>query len=161
MLAVDWKEVRTLDDLRTKDSRLADALTEKSLDFFHTDSPNPNAHWEVERKPLYPERLILKPNQQVTRAWDLTFRVVLDKLITPRVVPFYMSQPTARGEQPALSIELPDEDRAETKRFVEALMTATEVANAVVTDAASKCRREHEQLAADLGLRPSSFGFGA
>jgi hypothetical protein len=157
---MEWSEVKTVEDLRTMHPALADGLTEKSVDFFHTESThNPNVEWEVERKPLQPEHLILKPNQQVSRAWDVTFRIVLDKLITPRVVPFYMSQPTARGEQPKLSIELPDEDRSQSKQFIEALNTATDVANAVVQDAKRANRREHEQLAAGLGLSRTRIGF--
>jgi hypothetical protein len=160
VLGVEWSDVKTLEDLRTMHPTLADGLTEKSVDFFHTESTtNPNIEWEVERKPLQTERLILRPNQQVSRAWDVTFRSVLDKLITPRVVPFYISQPTRRGEQPNLSVELPDEDREQSKQFVEALNTATDVTNAVIQDAKRANRREHEQLASDLGLSRTRVGF--
>jgi hypothetical protein len=58
VLGMDWKDARTLDDLRSLNADYAEGLTGKSLDFFYTDSPNPNVYWEVERKPFQPERLI-------------------------------------------------------------------------------------------------------
>jgi hypothetical protein len=158
---MDWSDVKTLEDLRAKQPTLAEGLSGKSLDFFYTESPNPNVQWEVERKRFQPEHLILRPNQEVSRAWYVTFLVVLDKLITPRVVPFVIPppKPPPATDPKDLYIELPDDDRAESKRFVEALNTATDVTNAVVIDAAAVCRREQEELAADLGLSGGKFGF--
>jgi hypothetical protein len=92
----------------------------------------------------------------VSRAWDFVLRIVLHKLITPRVVPFNTPPQT---DPPNLTIGLPDDDRDDSRQFVKVLNAATDVTNAVVVDAKRACKREHEQLAADLGLKRGKIGF--
>ncbi len=156
-----WEQVTSLDDLRRVEAPLADALIGKSLDFFEPTSRG--VHWEVERKPYTPQVLALLPSQHVSRAWDFVFRVVLS-----RIAPLGWAPPAYRlpsqAEPPATGpqypqLELPDEDRPATKQAVEAINVATAVANAVVADAAERCRREHQQLAQELGLTRPPVGF--
>jgi len=156
-----WDDVRTLDDVRQLDASLADAVSGKSKDFFRPASPG--VHWEVERKPYETDVLILRPNQLVSRAWDFVFRVVLSR-ITPLgsgQAPYRISpqpDPPFTGT-PDLYIELADKDRAETKKAVEAINSATAVANAVTPEAATATDREHEELARELGLDRPRLGF--
>jgi hypothetical protein len=156
-----WNDVKSLEDLKQLDASLVEALTGKSKDFFMPASPN--VHWEVERKPYYTDVLILRPNQDVSRAWDFVFRVVLSKIaplgwesapyhIPPQAEPPFIGPPT-------LYIELPDADRAASKRAVQAINSATAVANAITIEAAAMTAREHEELARDLGLDRPRVGF--
>lgn len=108
-------------------------------------------------KPFDPQKLTLRPNQKISRAWDVTFRIVLDKLVTVREVPYSVSPQT---DPPDLYIELPDKDRDESRRVANAINDATDVANAVTAEAATATRREHEELARDLGLDRPQVGFG-
>jgi hypothetical protein len=119
---------------------------------------------------------------EVVNAWDFVFRVVLrpsQRVSREAVHPAGAraaephGTPAARGvhweverkaEPPATGpqdpwLELPDEDRGATKQAVEAINVATAVANAVVADAAERCRREHQQLAQELGLARPPVGF--
>jgi hypothetical protein len=159
---MQWSEIRSLNDLRQVDSRLADELTGKSLDFHLPECAN--VRWEVERKRYEPERLILRPNQDISRAWDLIFRIAFDRLAPMRTVTYRISPqefPMPEGEFPQLVVELPDEDRNESRRVVKAVNTATAVANTVSAEAAAATRHEHEELARDLGLDRPSVGFSA
>jgi hypothetical protein len=100
----------------------------------------------------------------VSRAWDFVFRVVLSRIAPSgwgAAAAYYLPppiQPLVIGPR-SLIVELPDEDRAETKRAVGAINAATDVANAITAYAATECRREHEELARDLGLNRPGVGF--
>jgi hypothetical protein len=128
-----WTEVRTVEHLRQLEPSLVEALTGKSKDFFIPASPN--VHWEVERKPYYTDVLILRPNQDVSRAWDFVFRVVLSRIapLGSEQAPYHIppqAEPPFTGP-PMLYIELPDKDRAASKRAAEAINAATAVAKRV------------------------------
>jgi hypothetical protein len=151
---MNWSDIRTLDDLSGVDLRFADELVGKSKDFHQPDCPN--VRWEVERKPFNPQVLVLRPSRPISRAWDVIFRIVLDKLASARLVPYHVSPQT---NPPNLYIELPDDDRDDSRRVAEAVNAATEVANPVSTEAAAECDREHERLARDLGLNRQPIGF--
>jgi hypothetical protein len=160
---MEWKSARSLHDLRSLESPLADALTGKSKDFFAPASTN--VHWEVERKPYYTEILVLRPNQPVSRAWDFLFRVVLSR-IAPLSAGTWDYHIPPQAEPPftgpaELYIELPDRDRAASKRAVTAINSATTVANAIALEAATATDQEHEELARDLGLDRPRVGFAA
>jgi hypothetical protein len=146
---MDWAEVTTLEDLRQLEPSLVEALTGKSKDFFIPASPN--VHWEVERKPYYTDVLVVRPNRDVSRAWDFVFRVVLSRIapLGSGLAPYHIppqAEPPFTGP-PMLYIELPDKDRTAAKRAVEAINAATCVANAITGEAAANTEREHEELA--------------
>jgi hypothetical protein len=151
---MSWKDANTLDDLNRLNPIHGGALTNRSLDFFLPACTD--AHWEVERKPLDPGVLVLRPNQPVSRAWDMLFRCVIARLapIDWGSTPYAISpQVGPSDEGPRFpEIELPATDRSETERIVGAINAATRVTNSVVADAFAACRREHEELARDLGL---------
>lgn len=165
---MNWDEVRTLELFREKHGRLADQLTGTSLGFHQPDSTR--VRWEVERKPFDLQTLVLRPNQRISRAWESIFRIVLDRRASSRSGA-YRVVPIARGpsdvdesgrlkaDSPDLRIELPDRDRDETKQVVEAVNTATVVANAVSGDAATQNQHQNEELARELGLDRPPIGF--
>jgi hypothetical protein len=160
---VRWEDAACIADLRRLAPSLAEALTGKPLDFF---LPSCTAiHWEVERKPFDPDALVLWPHQPVSRAWDFLFRIALER-IAPHGwgPPAYLVSPhvgaPAQGPR-NLAIELPDRSREATGQAVAAVNAATAVANAVVAEAAVACRREHDELARDVGLDRPDLAFRA
>jgi hypothetical protein len=158
-----WETVRTLDDLAELAPSLGQALTGTSLDFHLPESAA--THWEVERMPYQNHVLRLRPNHPVSRAWDAIFRHVLHDIgprdPTDRGRPYRIpdqAPPPAQDPTP-LVIELPDTDRQQTKLVIRAINTATDVANAVSREALQQSRREHADLARELGLNRPDVGF--
>lgn len=112
--------------------------------------------------PFNPTALRLRPNQPVSRAWDMLLRAVISRLaplgwcVAPNSISPQPGPPFLGARLP--EIELPDTDRAETQGTVRAISAAMRVTNAVIADAVAACRREHDQLARDLGLDRPSVG---
>ena len=111
------------------------------------------------------------PNQPVSRASDFIFRGVFDRCaraefgrfdqpyrMSPRSPP-PSTDPSPSTDPPVLYIDLPDDDRDESRRVVRLVNIATAVANVLSREARAACEREHEQLAVELGLDRPRPGF--
>jgi hypothetical protein len=151
--------ITSLDDLSRLDPTLVDALDGTSRQFF--EPPSPRTYLEVGRKPFHNSTLQFLPNQPVSRAWDLVFRVTLAHAVNAEFGRFrdlrYYIPP--QSDPAYLVVELHGPVNADTKRFAGALNFATETANAVTPQAATSCRDEHERLALELGLSRPPLGF--
>jgi hypothetical protein len=153
-------EVRTLEELKQVEPRLAEALVGTSLDFHLPDCRN--VDWEPERKRYQPKRLILRPSRKISRAWQTTFLILMDRLASRRVNDYFIpdqEHPLPEGKTPNLYLELPNEDATATKKIADAVKTATMITNAVTADAAAAARAEHMRLAAKLGFGREQVGF--
>jgi hypothetical protein len=151
--------ITSLDNLFETDRNLAEALRGTSRQFFEPSSPK--TYLEVVRKPLHNSTLQFVPNQPVSRAWDLVFRVMLAQAVNAEFGRFgdLRYDITPQSDPAHLVIELDGPINDDTKRFATALNFATETANAVIPQAAASCREEHERLAAELGLSRPQVGF--
>lgn len=155
--------VHTLDDARRVDPILVEALEGVSLDFFEPASPN--VGWEPQRTPLTGGGEVrLVANKPVSRAWHAVFIKVFRAAAHeqfgwggPRPW-FRITEQVPRAGPVELGVELGDTE-ADRREVVELVNVATETANALVPRAAENCRREHEQLAAELGLARPRVGF--
>ena len=152
--------ITSLDDLSRLDPTLVDALGGTFRQFF--EPPSPRTYLEVGRKPFHNSTLQFLPNQPVSRAWDLVFRVTLARAVNAEFGRFRdLRYDTPQSDPAYLVVELQGPVNADTKRFAAALNFATETANAVTPQAATSCREEHERLAHELGLSRPPLGFRA
>jgi hypothetical protein len=151
---MNWSEIRTLQELETVHPRLAQGLTGTSLEFH--EPPCAHVHWEVERKPWHNDTLVFRPSMDVSRAWDLIFRIALSFVLSPRMVRYRVSD---QADPPDLFVEVSDDDQDQARRVLDAVKAVTVVANSVSSEAATTTRREHKQLAQDLGLSSREIGF--
>lgn len=151
--------ITDLEGLAALDPSLTEALHGTSRQFF--EPPCQRTYLEVGRKPFKPSALEFIPNQPVSRAWDLAFRVLLAKAVNAELGRYrelrYVITP--QSDPAHLVVELDGLITEDTKRFVAALNFATETANAVVPKAEASCRQEHQRLAQELGLSRPEIGF--
>lgn len=155
--------VRTLEDAQRVDPVLGEVLRSASLDFF--DPPSRNVSWEAERAPLTGGRdVALVASQPVSRAWHAVFIKAFHAAAHERYGrsgqwPAYeMTKQVPEPGPVDLVVELgrSEEDRREVVHLVK---VATETANALVSEAAENCLREHQDLARKLGLARPPVGF--
>lgn len=149
----------TLEDLAGLDPSLERALRGTSRQFFEPECPN--VYFEVGRKPFYNATLQFIPNQPVSRAWDVVFRVVLAHAVNQEFGHFrdFSYDISPQADPALLVVEVGGPSSEETKRFATTLNFASAAANAVVPKAASACLDEHARLAKELGLARPRLGF--
>jgi hypothetical protein len=151
-----------LDEFASAEPSTANALKGTSRQFF--EPPCPNTYLEPGPKPGENTTLQFLPNQPVSRAWDLVFRVVLGKTVNHE---FGIWRNLRNAETPQsppglpahliVELQAPFSDD-ELKRFAGLVGNAAAAANAVIPQAAEDCRREHEKLASNLGLSRPRVG---